>query len=419
MHPKAQTILTVVLVMFFLTSLSACQNAVPPTPTKEISEPLLTETASPTLLPATDTPVPTASPTVTATATPIPPSATPTPVSYGPTNFPVNINPLTGLEISSPELLDRRPIAVKINLVPRTTYRPTWGLSLADIVWEFYHNDGYPRLHAIFYGQDAELAGAIRSARLPDHDLIQMYKSIFAYGSADTRVNFRLLNASYSNRLVLEGQRSNCPPTSERPLCRIEPQGPDLLLSGTKELSQHITNLGVENGRQNLDGMTFHDTPPANGNPATEAIVHYSIDSYDQWEYDPLRGRYLLSMDGGLASTPAEEIYSPLLDRVTDLQISAENVVILVAQHQYYQPPPNEIIEILLSGTGKALALRDGMAYEVIWNRPTLDSVLYLTYPNGEAYPFKPGNTWFHLIGTSSLIQQLGEGSWRFDFRFP
>ena len=42
------------------------------------------------------------------------------------------------------------------------------GLSMADIVYDYYHNDGYSRLHAIFYGQDAELVGAIRSGRLLD-----------------------------------------------------------------------------------------------------------------------------------------------------------------------------------------------------------------------------------------------------------
>lgn len=410
-HHTLQGLLTLVLI---LTACRPGSGAVIPT---ETPASLPQVGATPTAIPPSATP--TTTPTSVPTDTPLPPTSTPLPIAYGPDNFPVNVNPLTGLEAANPALLERRPIAVKINLVPRTTYRPTWGLSLADIVWEYYHNDGYTRLFAIFYSQDAELAGAIRSGRMPDNDLIQMYKSIFAYGSADILVNYRLLNAAYANRLVLEGQRSNCPPTAKAPLCRFEPAGPDLLLTGTQALSQYITDKKIENGRQNLDGMTFHQTLPAGGAAATQAYIHYSIDSYGRWDYDPATGRYLLFQDNNLAMTTAEETYAPLMDRVNNQQIMADNVVILVAQHSYFQPPPSEIVEIALSGTGKAYALRDGQVYVVTWNRPTNDSVLYLTFPDGSRYPYKPGTTWYQVIGSSSEVTQPQAGIWKFVFRFP
>lgn len=416
MRNRVRLLFVMMSLSCFVVLLSACKGTTQTTVVETFTPPP-TQTESPP--PPSPSPTASHTPTATPTITAPPPTETPSPVAYGPSGFPDHVNPLTGLEVASPELLNRRPVAVKINLVPRSSYRPTWGLSLADIVWEYYHNDGYTRLHAIFYGQDAELVGAIRSGRMPDHDLIQMYKSIFAYGSADALVNFRLLNAAYSDRLVMEGQRSNCPPTPERPLCRIEPQGPDLLLTGTKELSQYISNRGVDNTRPNLDGMTFYEFPPQDGLDATRAIVHYSIDSYAQWQFDPQSGQYLLSLDNGLAPSPREETYAPLIDRVTNQQIAAENVVILIVRHQYYQPPPNEIIELLLSGTGKAYALRDGKIYEVVWNRPTIDSVLYLTFPDGAAYPYKPGVTWYQVIGETSKIQEIEAGAWRFDFQFP
>jgi hypothetical protein len=320
--------------------------------------------------------------------------------------------------VANPAILDRRPVAVKINLVPRTTYRPPWGISLADIVWEYYHNDGYSRLHAIFYGQDAELAGAIRSGRLPDSDLVQMYKSVFAYGSADAEVNYILLNSAYSNRLVLEGQRSTCPPNADRPMCRFEPTGIDFLLTSTKALSEYITKRGVENGRQNLNGMSFNAATPMNGSAAEQAYIRYSIDDYSRWDYDPGSGRYLLFKDNSLANGTAET-FSPLLDRLNDQQAAADNVVIIIAGHQYYQQPPNEIVSIFLGGTGKAYALRDGQVYAVNWNRPSPDSVMYLTNDDGTPYPFKPGVTWFHVIGQTSIVSENETGIWRFEFKFP
>lgn len=409
----AMTNKALILIGFLLLATACRPTVLSPTPTN----PSTAIPASPTVttIPPTLTPTATLEPTATPTALP---TLTPTPLAYGPTNFPANINPLTGLQVANPTILDRRPIAVKINLVPRTTYRPPWGISLADIVWEYYHNDGYSRLHAIFYGQDAELAGAIRSGRLPDSDLVQMYKSVFAYGSADAEVNFILLNSAYSNRLVLEGQRSTCPPSADRPMCRFEPTGMDFLLTSTKALSEHITNQGVENGRQNLDGMSFNAAVPANGSPAQQAYIRYSIDNYSRWDYDTDSGRYLLFQDNSLANGTAET-FAPLLDRLNDRQVAVENVVILIAGHQYYQQPPNEIVSIFLGGTGKAYALRDGQIYSVNWNRPSPDSVMYLTFDNGTPYPFKPGVTWFYVIGQSSKINENDTGVWRFEFKFP
>jgi hypothetical protein len=165
--------------------------------------------------------------------------------------------------------------------------------------------------------------------------------------------------------------------------------------------------------------MTFHSNEPNDGMPADEVVIHYSMDSYDLWQFNPQNGKYALSLDTNLASNREEEGFAPLIDRVTNQPIEADNVVILVARHQYYQPPPNEIVEIVLSGTGKAYAIRDGKLNEVIWNRPTVDSVLYLSYEDGSAYAYKPGTTWYHIIGETSEVEELSENIWRFDFRFP
>jgi len=113
---------------------------------------------------------------------------------------------------------------------------------------------------------------------------------------------------------------------------------------------------------------------------------------------------------------PGQEQYEPLIDRLNDQQVAAANVVVLLATHIYFAPPPGEIIEIMLSGTGAAYAYRDGKMYQVVWNRPTVDSVLYLTFPDGTAYPFKPGNTWFQIVNDQTVVTQPSVDAWHFDF---
>ena len=106
--------------------------------------------------------LPTVTPSSLPSATAFPPQPyvylTPTPgypdEGFGSTDFPIDINPLTGLS-TDPTFLDRRPILVKVSNLPRDV-RPQSGLSRADIVYEYYTEEGTTRFIAIYYSQDAE-----------------------------------------------------------------------------------------------------------------------------------------------------------------------------------------------------------------------------------------------------------------------
>jgi hypothetical protein len=45
--------------------------------------------------------------------------------------------------------------------------------------------------------------------------------------------------------------------------------------------------------------------------------------------------------------------------------------------------------------------------------------VLYLTNPDGTPFPYKPGNTWYQVIGQASTITNPDDDSWRFEFLIP
>jgi hypothetical protein len=396
------------LMILFLASCG--RGAVTPT-LPPATETIAIPTSTP--VPPTPTPTDTPIPTLTSTSTP---TATPIPIIYGPNNFPAGIDPLTGIHVANPALLDRRPIEVKVNFASRAIDRPTWGLSFADIVYEYYHNGGVSRFTAIFYGQDASEVGPVRSGRLLDDSLIRMYKSYFAYGGATPEIEVKFLNAPYANRLLREGQSAPCPPTNQVPFCRFEPTGIDALLTGTNQVSAYETQKNNGNTRQNLDGMYFAADTPAGGKAAGQIFTRYSYAIYSRWDYDPTSGTYLRFQDSQDDVNGAGEAYEPFIDRTTNQQITADNVVVLVVPDQYVQRPPNEIVDILLNGTGQAYAFRDGQVYDVRWNRPTTDSVLYLTFPDGTNYPFKPGTTWIQIVNKESTIKTPEDGSWHFTY---
>ncbi|MBI3158670.1 MAG: DUF3048 domain-containing protein [Chloroflexi bacterium] len=343
--------------------------------------------------------------------------APPAPDSVGPRGFPPNVNPLTGLTVADPAVLDRRPVAVKINNYPRSN-RPQWGLSLADIVFEYYHNNDLPRFHAIFYGQDAELAGPIRSGRLLDIALVDIYQSNFVFGSADQRILDRLKDQRYAKRLVylLEGP---CPP---QPVCRYEPEGANLLLTGTQAVRDYLLEYREQrDDRPDLEGMWFNVGLPQGGQEINRLYVRYSYGAYLYWQWDATLGRYLRYQDTQEDFNGRGETYELLTDRLTRQPIAADNVVVLLVPHKdfVYQPPADgnpavEIIEIELEGSGRAYALRDGHLFEVRWMRLD-DGVLTLTFLDGSPYPFKPGVTWFEVVSTKTK-PQFKDDTVRFNF---
>ncbi|MGD0753292.1 MAG: DUF3048 domain-containing protein [Anaerolineales bacterium] len=364
----------------------------------------------------TATPTPIAASTETATFTVTPtllptnsPTITPTlaypPEGYGPANFPAEVDPLTGLKVANPALLQRRPMLIKVSNMPRSV-RPQWGLSLADIVFDYYTEEGSTRFAAIFYGNDASMVGPIRSGRFIDADLVQGYKAVFAFGSAYVAEMQRFNASDFANRMVVEEPYT--------PLKRFDPNGLDYLVVNTADLSAYATKRGI-NGEQNLNNMFFNLQAPEGGLAGTQLYVHYSAATYNRWDYDPVSGKYLRFSDtADVTNIGQTEQYAQLTDQLTNQPVGFDNVVVLYVNHELYSPG---IYDILLSGSGDAFAFRDGQAYKVQWQRNATE-VVSLTKPDGSPFPFKPGTTCFEVIGLQSTVAQSGQ-SWRFTHQMP
>jgi len=392
---------------------SAPVDTITTTGTATSTDSLPTASPTPTERPPVITYTP--KPSLTTTNTPGPLDNYPA-EGFGPARFPNDINPLTGLPASRPGILDRRPIAVKISNGPRGI-RPQWGLSLADHVFEYYQEAGRTRFNAIFYGQDASVTGPIRSARFVDEEIIRMYKSFFAFGNADARVLWRLFSTGFGKRFAMVSD-APCPPTINFPLCRIDPNGYNHLITDTTVLSEHFIQSSVDNSRQSLEGFFFQALPPEGFSTGDSITIRYSNSFYNRWDYDPSYGQYVRYQDtiddhsGG-----SGEAYEILHDKLTGEPIRADNVIVLLTKHSYFSRSP-EMWEINLFGYGIAYLFRDGYAYEVSWARTSDEGMIILTHPNGDSFPVRPGNTWFQILGTSSPIT-TDDANWHFEHVTP
>jgi hypothetical protein len=379
---------------------------------------ILTTACTPVITPTT-TPVPvipTGAATATFTAAAPAPSPTGIPAAPDspagtPTAAGSNIDPLTGLTADT-HLLDRRPLVVKVENLPRG-HRPQWGLTQADLVYEYYTEQGTSRFAAVYYSKDSPRVGPIRSGRFFDANVVDMYKAVFAFGSAYSEVLDRFKKSDFADRMVVE-ENNNCPP-----MCRFEPQGSDMLVTNTADLSAYITQKGVPNGRQDLTGMTFQAAPPAGGQPATQVYARFSGAIYNRWDFDPASGQYFRWVDSQDDFDNNHEVYVKLTDKANGQQISADNVVMLYVPYVYYnRTAVTQVFEVNLVGTGPAYVARNGMMYAVQWQRLTPDAVLTLVGADGKPFPLQPGTTWFEVMHSESLKSQTGTG-WRFTFVLP
>jgi hypothetical protein len=115
----------------------------------------------------------------------------------------------------------------------------------------------------------------------------------------------------------------------------------------------------------------------------------------------------------------ADEEYEPLIDQNTGQQIGAENVVMVLAEYELLvQTAQSEVFDVALTGSGMAYLFRDGQLYNVRWERKDDNSPLTLVDLHGNPFPFKPGQTWFEVMGLHTDITRDGE-SWRFQHRMP
>ena len=353
--------------------------------------------------------VPTVSATVevrTPTPTPLPIFPTPA-VTIMSTGSAPAWNPLTGLPLESPAQLEQRPLLIKVSNFPRNN-RPQWGLSKADMVFEHYAEGGLTRFSALFFGQEAEIVGPIRSARFIDLELVDMYGAIFAYGSADYRVREAIAVSDFANRAVTE-YPARCPP-----MCRYDPSNLNHLVTNTVDLRQYLREKGVPEAVVDLKGMAFNYEIPTGGETGNELEIHYSVGNFHKWVFDPDGDVYLRWQEVG-----SDEQETLLLeDRLTDEPIQAANAILLVVPHTYITPSP-EFVRIELFGEGRAIAFRDGQAFEIRWRRPAGGGILRFETASGDSFPLHPGSTWVELVNTSSEIKEQEPGHWWVRFHIP
>lgn len=279
------------------------------------------------------------------------------------------------------------------------------------MVFEYYVGEQVNRFLAVYYSQDAPKIGPVRSGRLIDPQLVNMFGGVLVYGNADPQVDGIILKMLGDRALSFNNLP--CPV-----MCGTDTHSVAGVFANSSAVTQYATKIDVSNNRQDLQGLIFDQKPPTNEQTATMIGVQYSTLDRGEWHFDPTTGKYLRwieSADGTKDNIPME----PLVDRLNGQQLAFSNVIIAFATYVEYAPTLHDI-EIWKNTHGqRAVLFRDGQMIEGTWRTEEYDHPMHFYNQWGVPMALKPGNTWIVIAGTHSTLQQPSPGHWEMQFEMP
>ena len=329
------------------------------------------------------------------------PSAT---VEIGPWDYPYGINPLTGLPYPSEESLRRRNLIVKISNWPPEV-RPQRGINQADLVYEYEAEGGVTRFAAIFRDNAPNSVGSIRSARLLDIELINMYAALLAYSGTSAPIHKIYINAPFRPLLLSTSLGDNC---ERAGFCRdnsIVGLGYEHTLFGDTGKMWELATLRNQNRGYRPNGCAFGLRANDGGRPARDVYLNWYNRTDVRWQYDESSRRYLRYADG-----------APHNDASDNTQLWADNLVILQVKHNrrpdlFTAGSIDESYELALWGQGAAYVLREGKLYQGLWWRRNQNrgEALRLIFPDGDPILLKPGRSWVTIVRALKSAQISSE----------
>lgn len=330
---------------------------------------------------------PSPSPSGTASA---PASAAPSPENTPtPEPTPVAVAPLTGEGVDDAAVESRPALAIKIENTKAS--RPQAGLEHADIVYEELVEGGVTRFFAVFQSELPAAVGPIRSGRPVDAEILPPYDGIFASSGARPEV----LDALHATGAVLlvEGREGFYREPS-RP-------APHNLFGDASQLLETGRTIGDPNPATGW--LTFTEDPPAGsrdcsapdaGCDAEEYTIVMSSVARAGWSFDEAAGVYRRAQNG----TPQPTVSGD--------PVGAANVVILgtrIVDGGCCDSSGARYTDIVFSGEGRAIVLRDGRWYEGTWRKASANHHVELVTAEGRPMALKPGKTWIHLTPVGNL----------------
>ncbi len=274
--------------------------------------------------------------------------------------------------------------AVKVDNAPSA--RPLQlGLDLAQVVYQEVVEGGATRFCAIYVGPVTHDVGPVRSARDTDVALLGQYGHIvFGFSGANAAVLAHVRAADlaavpqewYPGAYDLRGRR---------------PEAYNFFTSPARLAARATGPLTPLHDV----GLSFGAAAPAATAVTGPVTVTFSRYSHDTLTYSPLLHGWRISQDGRPVVMADGAVVAP------------QNVVVQfveVGPGGYTDVDGNNSPDSRTVGSGRAVVLRDGVAAEATWSRPTMTAGTTFTDSSGRPVALRPGRTWLLLVPSTAPL---------------
>jgi hypothetical protein len=322
-------------------------------------------------------------------------AAAPAPLAAAP-SAQAGVNPFTGLPASDPAALQRRALLIKV--ANTANVRPQAGLSLADVVVEHYAEGGITRFTALYQANAPDKVGSVRSCRLIDLELPQIFDAglVCSGTSPGVKQLMRQSPAYLDDRTMIAdlGQYSGC---KGCPMYRTRDAGvPHNLFASAPNAWAVLEGRG-KNQPSAFRAWAFDAAPPAGGWQVTSVAIPYSSGTVT-WKYDAASGLWARYYGN-----------RPHAEKLTGKPLTTANIIVAYAHHEttliVEDTGGGRSIQIQWWGQGPAHILRDGRMIDGQWRRPAPTGVLEFVDGSGRPVPLKPGATWIELVPLSFPVK--------------
>ncbi|HLD11338.1 MAG TPA: DUF3048 domain-containing protein [Patescibacteria group bacterium] len=267
---------------------------------------------------------------------------------------------------------ERRPLAIMVE--NHTQARPQSGLTSADVIYEAVAEGGITRFMAVYFAEEPEMVGPIRSARTYYIDWLSEYDALYAHvGGANTPGpanalgqirEYGIRDLDYMSRgyPLYERLRDRLPGVATEHTVYGYPTA--MWAQGAKQGSGAVDSDTGKRWDENFRSWKFKDDAPESERPSSQVVDLQFWTGYSdysvRWEYDKSTNSYK-RFNGG----------QPFIDKNTDQQLAAKTVVVQVMKESAARDGYEHGTHLLYKtiGSGKATVFANGKATEGTWKK--------------------------------------------------
>ena len=265
---------------------------------------------------------------------------------------------------------------------------PQIGVESADVIYVEQVEGGLTRLAAIYTSKLPPLIGPIRSARISDIELLAQFGRVgFAYSGAQSKMRPVIAAANLEN---LSAERN--PPS----IYGKDPNRPgpvDMILKPDLLLERANANPKIRIETATASVFPFGDAPKGETNTAVAKIKWPSAKYELRWDSTNEKWLIYFNEKPNIAAN-GEQLYA-------DTAI----IQIVSITPSIYGDKFGEITPFSkTTGSGKAVMLRDGLSYQISWQRNLETDLTTWKSEDGGVANFKPGRTWIFLTDKAPVL---------------